>query len=229
MVYIWEILLQAINQEVPEEQIAFIPAKTPNPYVEVSLSDINRKSLGAGSIEVNHLYRFSRILAPLCDQTETSVELRNALFNILTHYIAQQDLRQGLCRNEYYRLFLIRDILAGVFDRSMTEAIGCFTVARRTVLAEYLVRLYELGPSLSLICEVFRALFPNSMVYLDVNQVRSLLIYIGQKETAQLKKQVDALLSFFVPIDYELHLFWDVHFGIIGVEETMLMDDIYVY
>ena len=56
-----------------------------------------------------------------------------------------------------------------------------------------------------------------------------MLIYIGRTETAELRGQVDFLVSMFVPFDYKVHLFWDIHFGIMGVDETMGLDEFMVY
>ena len=43
-----------------------------------------------------------------------------------------------------------------------------------------------------------------------------------------LETQLDLLCDMFVPIDYEMKLFWDMHFGLIGVDATMKIDEIIV-
>lgn len=56
-----------------------------------------------------------------------------------------------------------------------------------------------------------------------------LLIYIGKSKTDRHEKQVKFILDMFVPIDYNLELFWDIHFGIIAVDETMEINEFVIY
>ena len=72
-------------------------------------------------------------------------------------------------------------------------------------------------------------LYRNSIIYLDTTYKRELLIYIGKEKTRQLEKQIGFLMDLFVPLDISVQLFWDMHFGIISVEETMEPDDIMIY
>ena len=44
-----------------------------------------------------------------------------------------------------------------------------------------------------------------------------------------MEKQIGFLMDLFVPLDISVQLFWDMHFGIISVEETMEPDDIMIY
>ena len=94
---------------------------------------------------------------------------------------------------------------------------------------DHLLELYKNGASIALLTSLLQILYRNSIIYLDTTYKRELLIYIGKEKTRQLEKQIGFLMDLFVPLDISVQLFWDMHFGIISVEETMEPDDIMIY
>lgn len=229
MTYVWEVLLKADEQDFPRESICFAQTKTPAPYMEVAYEELNRKHLDEAPVEINAYYRFSSIFDYLLNGLEEYLEYRDCLYDILMHYVTEINMREGLCKNEYHGLFLREDVNAGRFGRQFKEVFQVFPRHQIRYVVENMVRLYGLGPSVTLFRTVMRQLYPKSIIYLDAVERRELLIYIGRKETPELRRQVDFLLALFVPFDYVVHLFWDMHFGIIGVNETLELDDFIIY
>jgi len=229
MTYLWELLLRAEEQDFPREKIHFRQTKTPSPYMEVAYEELNREHLDENPVEVNAYYRFSAIFDCLLDGLEEYPEFRECLYDILMQYVAEINIREGLCKNEYFGLFLRKDAKDGKFGKQFKEVFQAFARHQIRFVVENMVRLYRLGPSFALIRSVLRQLYPKSIIYLDKVDQRELLIYIGKKETPELKKQVDFLLALFVPFDYKVHLFWDAHFGIINVIETLDLDEFVIY
>ena len=229
MTYIWDLLLKADEQNFPRENIRFTQVRTPSPYMEVAYDEMNRHHLDDEPVEVNAYYRFSTIFDSVIDGLKDYPEFQECLYDILMHYTAELNLREGLCKNEYYGLFLREDIADGKFGRQFADVLHTFERRQVRFVIECMVRLYKLEPSVTLFRSVMRQIYPKSIIYLDAVDRRELLIYIGKKETPELKRQVDFLLSLFVPFDYITHLFWDMHFGIIGVNETLELDEFVVY
>lgn len=229
MTYLWEILLKADEQEFPREKIRFIQTRTPAPYMEVTYDELNRQHVDEAPVEVNAYYRFSSIFDHVLNGLEDYPELRNCLYDILMHYVAEINMREGLCINEYFGLFLRDDVRSGKFGRQFKEVLQTFPRHQVRFVVENMVRLYELGPSVTLFQAVMRQIYPRSIIYLDAVERRELLIYIGRKEIPEYYRQVEFLLALFVPFDYIAHLFWDMHFGIIGVNETLELDELVLY
>ena len=230
MTYLWEVLLKADEQEFPRDKIRFIQTKTVSPYMEVTYDELNRKHLDEAPVEVNAYYRFSSIYDNILEgQLDGYPEFRDALYDILMHYLAEINMREGLCKNEYHGLFLREDVKAGKFGRQFREVFRTFERRHIRFVIESMVRLYGLGPSVTLFRSVMRQIYPKSIIYLDSVERRELLIYIGRKEKPELRRQVDFLISLFVPFDYVIHLFWDLHFGIFGVNETLELDEFVIY
>ena len=229
MNYLWEVLLNANEQNFPREKIRFEQTRVPSPYMEIAFEELNRQDLDETPIAVNSYFRFSAIFSDLLDGMDEYPEFRDTLYDILMHYLAELNIREGLCKSEYYGRFLTDDVRSGKFGEQFKEVFATFERKHRRFVTECLVRLYGLGASITLFRSVMRQIYPRSITYVDSAERSELLLYIGKKETPQLRRQVEFLVSLFVPFDYEVHLFWDMHFGIISVDETMVLDEFVIY
>ena len=229
MTYVWEALLKADEQGFGRENIRFVPAREVSPYTELVNDDINRDYVDSDPIEVNAHYRHSAVFGPLDGLPDGCDEFAHCLYDILMHLVAEVNLLEGLCRDEFYGLFLREDVESGAFGRQHAGVFRSFTRPQRRHVAEGMVRLYKLGPSAELFKTLMRKAYPLSITYHDITERKEILVYVGKKETPELRRQMDFLLSAFVPFDYVPHLFWDMHFGIFGVNETLELDGFVVY
>ena len=144
-------------------------------------------------------------------------------------YMVQLDLRQGLDKQEYDLCFLIKDILQGVFGKDAAFIIRSFEKEKLRQLLRLILKLYQCGSSVYLFREVMRYLYPDSLVYASNEDVRQILIYVGRKETETEQKKLEFLQGMFLPIYYHVFIFWEHHFGIIDVEETMELDHMVLF
>ena len=231
MNYMWHALLRGTWDGISKNDIHFIPTKVANPYREVFFSDVNKNEITkAEAIEVNALYRYASVFEQLINGALAEhEELRLKLFDILAHYISEMDLHEGLCHAVYYTKFLRGDIEHGLFGMKNAQAFEHFSSAQERIVLSGLLRTYQIGLSLKLFARLLRELYPNSIVYLDARDVREFLVYIGKKQTNELTEQVQLLCDLFIPADYDVHLFWDMHFGLIGVDETMEIGNFMMY
>ena len=230
MNYMWEALLQGDEQGLGKEGVRFSPSKIANPYREVFFKDFNKPIITMEPVDVNVYYRYGAVFGALLGEDMADLpELQTVLFDVLAHYLSELDLRSGLCRAEYYARFLREDIAAGLFGRENAERLGCFNRKEKRLVAAGLLRMYKVGASMRLFAQLLRELYSNSITYLDARGVRELLIYVGKKQTRELLKQMEMLCDLFVPADYDVKLFWDMHFGLIDTEETMEIGSIMMY
>lgn len=143
--------------------------------------------------------------------------------------MVQLDLRQGMSRQEYMLSFLLKDILRGVCGSEAAEAVRYFPKEKLRQLLRLILKLYHCGSSIYLFKEVMRYLYPDSLVYASNEEVRELLIYIGTKETEEERKKLEFLQGIFLPVNYRVFLFWEHHFGIIDIDETMEPDEMVLF
>lgn len=229
MNYIWDVSLKAREQGIALEALRFVPAKSASPYIEASFENLNEDSVEK-TVEINPLYRFCGVFSQLMDiNVEEYPQLREALLDVYLHYIVRMDLRQGLCKDEYYMRFLLRDILSGLYGAEHQNAAEQFTTPELKKVLMCLLCLLRIGPSVNLFRKAMRSVYPDSLVYLNNDHYRELLIYIGCNETAREREKLDFLLSVFLSVNYTTHLFWEHHFGIIDVEATMQFDEMVIF
>lgn len=230
MNYVWEAMLNAENEGMNPLDIRFLPVSNGSPYTEVVFEDINSKNLSSNTVGVNPLYRFAREFSMVFDLNVTGYEtIREIFFDAAIHYIAELDLRQGLSKQEYFLRFFLRDLLSGVCGRQAQEAIKRFDKQKQRRLLYLILKLYQCGSSVYLLKEVMRCMYPDSLVYASNETVRQILIYVGEKETEKERLKLNFLQDMFLPINFQVVLFWEHHFGIIDVDETMVMDELMLF
>lgn len=222
MNYAWEAALAADEAGIPREEVRYVPKSNGSPYAEVILENINSKGLEKKTVEMNPLYRFAREFSSLLDinleEYETS---RKIIFDIVMHYFVQLDLRQGLSKQEYALRFLLKDLLEGVCGSQAARVAETFEKEKFRRLLRLILKLYQCGSSTYLFREVMRCMYPNSLVYASNDAVRQVLVYVGVKETEEERERLEFLQDMFLPINYQVFLFWEHHFGILDVDETM--------
>lgn len=230
MNYLWEVALKADDYQTPRENLCYVPAKSCSPYIEASFVDLNQAVIEERRVEANPLYRFAHIFAAIFDVNETvSMKTRLVLFDICMQYIIQIDLRQGLSKGEYYLRFFLRDFLTGFYGEEIAKATAYFTHTQLRKLLVIMRSLARCSGSVALFRRAMRSVYPDSLVYLNNEEFREILIYIGKKETPAEAGKINFIISIFLDKDYVTHLFWEHHFGIIGVDATMVIDEMVLF
>ena len=228
MNYIWETLLRADKQKIHRKKIKFAKADICSPYMEIAFDELNSDSLPENNIiEVNENYRFYEIFKDLFNiNIEESKELREVLLDILLHYLGELDLKRGLCKTKFYKNFLMKDIVNKVFGDKLAENINYFEKEECEVLLNGLITLYKTGISLQLFNKVLRKIFKNSIVYSNKEKPKNMYIYLDEVWTKEFENKIDVIVDTFLSIDMKPLIFWNQHFGILGLENTMKNNEI---
>lgn len=224
MNYIWDLMIKAQRSGMEKRDIRFVPASVYSPYMELSLENLN-EAVVSPEVQVNPYYRFDAIFGGLFhpDYTE-DLELRNQLFDIIVHYLAEIDLTQGMNKREFYIRLAARDIEEGAFGENVRKQFRHFSGEERDIVAVNVLQLYETGEALHLLRDTMRKIFPRSTIYVNCDAKDKLLFYIGEEETAATRARVELIVNLFLPIRFSTELYWRHHFGIFGVDETMRLD-----
>ena len=230
MNYAWEAALEADRCGIPREELRYTPVRDGSPYTEVVQEEINNRESKKKEIEINPLYRFAREMAEVFDRNLTEYEdTRMVFFDVFMHYISCLDLRQGLSKQEYALRFLLHDLLKGTCGAAAARVVGDFEKGKLRDLLRLILKLYRCGSSVSLFKEVMRRMYPDSLVYASNETARQVLVYVGVKEEERERQRLEFLRDMFLPINYHVFLFWEHHFGIIDVEETMMVDEMVLF
>ncbi|WP_250277266.1 hypothetical protein [[Clostridium] colinum] len=230
MNYTWEVAIKADKSNIKRENLNYKPTRYGSPYMEVAFENINTRQIEEHIIEVNPLYRFQNIFMELFDiNLEKYKDTREYFFDIFMQYMIQLDLRQGYSKKEYYYKFILKEILNKFYSNQNIEAIKCFNKEEVYIIFCFVVRLYNCGSSVFLFKQIMRKLYKKSIVYASNDYVDEYLIYIGRKETEKERQKIKFIVGMFLPINFKIHLFWENHFGIIDVDETMKIDEISIF
>lgn len=230
MNYAWEAALAADQARIPREKIRYVPVDNGSPYTEITMETINSSGLGKKTVEMNPLYRFSKEFSALFDvNLEGYEKARELLFDAVMQYFIQLDLRQGLSKQEYALRFLLKDLLEGVCGSQAARVAGKYEKEKIRRLLRLILKLYQCGSSIYLFQEVMRCMYPDSLVYASNEAVRQVLVYVGVKETEGERERLEFLEDMFLPINYQVFLFWEHHFGIMDIDETMEMDEMVLF
>lgn len=229
MNYIWDLLIRAENEGLSKKDIYFNLAKTYSPYMELSPELINADFVEK-SVEVNPYYRYHDIFKNLFHpENIEELELRESLLDLLLHFLAEIDRKQGMNKQEFFLRFLLRDIEANIFGESIRDKMQLFTKQEKEIIALNVIRLYQTGDEFFLLKDTMKRLFKDCILYVKSEEKDELLVYLGQKKYDQIQQKVQLVLETFLPIGFQIEIYWENHFGIIDVEETMKLDRIVTY
>lgn len=230
MNYAWEAVLLAEENHRERDSLRFVEAVTPSPYIEVSVTDLNSKEPEEDCIEINPLYRFEDVFGKLFDKNNREIMQTKALFfDICMHYIVQLDLREGLSKEDYYYSLLAEDIRAGQYGKKTGEGFLLFDKQEQKQILRAYLRLLKTGNYLEEFRRAVIGLYPKALIYENNETAYELLVYLGTDDTETQHERALFLREMFLPVQETIHFFYANHFGIIDVEETMLVDEMVIF
>ncbi|MDR2889266.1 MAG: hypothetical protein LBV33_05435 [Lachnospiraceae bacterium] len=256
MNYLWELIMQADREEIDQGEVRFINATNASPYQELSMLSINADSLdevcsdvhangykitrpedfydgyrkGLYMVEFNVLYRFFAELGKLVDINLTEMKQTRRIFiDICMHYITRIDLMSGLSKYEYYLWLLREDITVKQFGEKIRTGLALFTAAEKKVIIDNHLKLCRTGNYLRSFKRAVTGIYPRPIIYESLDSADELLVYLGKKETDTERQRIELLIELFLPMRELVYVFYDHHFGIIGVEETMILNEMVLF
>ena len=121
------------------------------------------------------------------------------------------------------------ELLDGTFWREAVRNFSGIDRHKQVRLATLLLTQMETGSSLIIFRRAVLVLYPDAMLYQIKNERKKLLLYLKEKKTDAGEKKMQFVKDMFLPIGFELRIFWQYHFGIIGIDATMKLDEMALY
>lgn len=230
MNFIWDIVLNAKRHGTDEPELFFQPAKECSPWYEQSFPVLNETKAEGPRIEYNPLYRFDAIFHDLLrDDLLDWPMVQDYLFDAASHLLVQVDLHHGLTRRAFYVRCLMRELEGGGFGPSVAGHIRTVDPDRRERLSSLALTQLQAGSSLLLFRKAVALLFPDALLYQERCEPKQLLLYLAEKKDERLEHHTRLVEELFLPISHRLRVFWEHHFGVIGVDATMHTGNIELY
>lgn len=232
---IWDIVLQAAQDDFESGKLFFKPAENFSPYYEQSFKCLNQTHVDEAEVEINPLARFAEIFEYLLHPDLLNLvyvrqrQFTFYFFDLITHILAEVDLCHGMTRREFYIRQIRRELLSGVFGEVAREGMNQLKRDKQLAVADELLRVMEVGSSIRSFCHIMKQIFADCIIYQSRAHPQRLYVYIDRRQTEQLQKQWQLIRETFLAFDVEVRVFWDKHFGILDVEETMRLDNIAIF
>ncbi len=220
-----EYILYARENGMREADITFVPAKSFSPYIECQSDSINQIKLDK-KIEVNPFYRYESVFAELLaiDNDEILPELKEFIFDFWIHEIFQIERLSGMTGKSFEKMYLAEEIRNGLFGTKAQREFELFDTKEKSDLLYQMLHLYSGGDCRTLFCSTLKIICSNVFVYI-LNDDK-ILLFVEEKESTVLRKKISFIKDIFLPMKMEIDVFWNRHFGVFGIEETMVLDEI---
>ncbi|HBV82230.1 MAG: hypothetical protein OSJ73_14720 [Lachnospiraceae bacterium] len=235
MNFMWDIALRAFEQGWDEQDLIFMQAKEYSPFYEQSFPCINEKKVHSNEIELNLLYRFAdifqEILAPesLGLEEQEYTQFSKYFIDAVLHAILYTDLRCGITKREIYIHKILEELQDGTFWKGTVYDFNIIDRQKQGRFAALVLSQMEIGSSLQNFRKGILILYPEAMLYQIKKEPKKLLLYIRCPKSDIEEHRLQFVQDMFLPIGFELRVFWQYHFGIIGAEGTMKLDEVALY
>lgn len=238
MNFLWDMAVRAGEQGKQEEELLFMQAEEYSPFFEQAFPCLNERGITSGTIELNLLYRYadifqeilSRTLQEEMEQDGTQMpEFQKYLTDAALHTLLYTDLRYGMTKREMYIRKLLKELRSGVFWTKAAENFLSVEGSGQIRLAALALTQIQTGSSLGIFRRSLLVLFPDAILYQIRENRKKLLIYIKDQKTEEKEKAVRFIQDMFLPVSYELRVFWEYHVGIIGLPAAMKIDETALY
>lgn len=232
--YIWYPLTNFV--EVENSKFKFCLSEVLSPYTELNLEAINEvknniESMKHQVLEVNPFLRFSEIFYLLLEPNnyKNNKKLKNCIFNILIHFLGELDLYLGQNKKDIIIKEMVKNIEKGAFGEKIRDDFKIFKEYEKVIIADGLYCMYNYLDMLESFKKVFKAIFLDSIIYDRLTSETNIVIYLNYKKTKENKTKVEFIKEMFLPLGLEIDLFWEKHFGVIGVDITMRIGEIAIF
>lgn len=223
---IWEIALQAKENGISENDLFFQQASECSPWYEQSFPCINEQEVRSPAVEINSLYRFSDIFQELLHDMDGTV-LQRYLFDAAIHLILDRELLAGVSLRDLYIQKLLHELCDDAFGGATAAIYRTLLPKEQRMVASLLLTQFQTGSSLLVFQQAVRMFYPSSILYQFKDQPETLLLYMGCAQTKA--PCIQMLQELFLPLQYQVRIFWTSHFGVMGVDPTLHWDVIEIY
>lgn len=194
-----------------------------SPYSEV-------QGIVDGCIEVNPLFRFEKIFRSLFSNNNSvlDINLKKEIENILIHYLTDLDFYYGMHKFVLEEEQIEKEIERVFYGEKIKNIYTNLSKKEQMIILSLLNYKNKIDNKKSLFCEAVRKIFPKAIFYF-YKEKRKFLLYIAENDTEENIDKMLLIEDLFLDNICSLEVFWNKHFGIIGENNTMSINNIVIY
>lgn len=208
-----------------QENIRFTQVTEYSPYCEASRKWIKEEG-EITYLSVNAFYRYSEIMEPLFIKEDISMQLKNWLFDIYMHYLTILEWRSGVTVQEYEIQKIRVALEMGEYGQDISDTYMKLENEKKYYIAHMLYQQENTKESITKFADVLVNILQDGIVYKNRNDEKQILFYINKKENLRENNIIQMICNLFLPIGYDLRVFRETHFGVMGENQTMKIGEI---
>ena len=141
----------------------------------------------------------------------------------LLHMIGNIDLLSEISYTAIVKNKILQEFLT-------EDELELFTPEEKDRIATYYIKMKKTGNNIVVFLDILRRFFPKSYVYIHkpTGQV-VIYAYCPKNELREWQRKMNVLLELFLDIFYVPYRFWIYHFGVIGVDQTMQINNLLIF
>lgn len=223
---IWAPYLAMLQQEGDLTRLHYtVKNNRVSPYLELQAESLHGNGTyedGFARLDVNPYVRFFSVFDPLLTPDNPGYEeFDQALSDIILHYLADLDIKMGMCRHDFHIRLLMRDLERGVYG-GLAE-LAAFTKMEKRVVAEWLLCFYQTGDGPDCLSGAVHMLLPVCEIY--IREGEEFVFYMRQPQDETEERRIRFLIRLFLPLACSWTVHWTQTYGVLGYEETTQMED----
>lgn len=209
---IWEAATEA-------KEICYEQAECFSPYYEIAdVVETEKKGL---KISYNSLYRYENVFDGLLSAEDGKQGWQQLLLDLGTHILVEQELKSGWTKKELRIRRIMKQLEQADYGELVKKQYDKLDSMQKHKLACCMAEQLSCGESVALYAKALIGLWESGVVYKNVDTPKTLLVYAGEKKTAEKENIAVLVEDIFLPLGYETRIFWETHFGVIGKKESL--------
>ena len=231
--YIWSLLVN--DNGIENEKIKFVKSRMISPYFELNPENINdiisEKNIREYHIETNPFFRFDDIYSYLLnpDTAAEDKNLKESLLNITLHMLGNFDLYEGQTKKDFYCKEIVRNIEDGAVGEKVRNNLLFLNMKEKLIIAEVFLEYDEGRNQIKCLKKIVKKFFSESIVYDNKYSDKNIVIYLGHKKDIKTRKITGIINELFIPLGLKPKYFYEYHFGVLGIGETLVIGNMAVY
>lgn len=219
---IWEYLSDNLAQ------VKFQQMKDFSPYCEMEEDCIKHGKQGKQILELNSFYRYEDIFYSLFVQEDLSEEVRNWLFDVMFHYIVCLEFGQGCSGHEIRIRKEQKNLLSNVYGKKIAEWYKHLTKEQKYLIGYYMECQRTSGASIHTFASAITGLL-ECVVYKNLIESKTLIVYVSESKSQEMETTIQCVEELLLPLDYEVRTLYREHIGILGEDNTMMVEEIIIF
>lgn len=205
-----------------------------SPYFEIN-EDIINDNLNKNEINVNPYLRFFHIFCYSDNLYKNKIDkkynnFKEELENMSLHFLRKLDFVRGMNVIDVFCDEIIYEIENGKYGKSVKDYINMINIEEKKTFSILLCnKIMNNSIEFAHYENVLNEFFKDNIIYKSKENKRKIIIYINYNKNRENIAKINIINHFFLPLGYETTIYWKNHFGVVNIDEVMILNKLGVF